>query len=193
MLASQRRLRVLQVKMFVPLFAIVACPRWAAAQAVEQPKPGPEHKQLERWVGKWTYSGEAHANPFQPAGKFNGALTRRMVLGGFFLEEHWEDKGESGYLAQGIFLTGHDPKTKKFIQYSFENDGSANPFSVTIDGNSWSGKGTRTDRRGKAHDLRVASQLSEDGTTERGKMEYSSDAGKTWKPWFDIMFKKEAE
>jgi hypothetical protein len=116
-----------------------------------------------------------------------------MVLGGFFLEERWEDKGESGYLAQGIFLTGRDPKTKKFVQYSFENDGSASSSSPTIEGDSWSGPGTRTDREGKTHDLRFASRLSEDGSTDTGKMEYSSDGGKTWKPWFDITFKKVAE
>jgi hypothetical protein len=163
------------------------------AQTVEQPKPGPEHKQLERWVGKWTYSGNGHSNPFFPTGKFNGALTRRMVLDGFFLEEQWEDKNESGYLARGVILTGYDPATKRFMQYQFENDGSVSPSALKIDGNSWGGQGTRADRQGKSYETRFAYELSEDETTDGGKVEYSSDGGKTWKPWFDITFKKVKE
>jgi hypothetical protein len=52
------------VRPLAPLVILAIYVQSAAAQAVEQPKPDPEHKQLERWVGKWTYSGEAHANRF---------------------------------------------------------------------------------------------------------------------------------
>lgn len=193
MLRSRNPLSLSPVTALIPIFALAVFARSAAAQVVEQPKPGPEHKQLERWVGNWTYSGEGHSNPFFPAGKFDGKLTRQMVLGGFFLEERWEDKNESGYVAQGIVLTGHDPATKSFMQYQFENDGSVGPNFVKIDGNSWKGNGTRTDRQGKSYEVKFAYQLSDDGTTDGGKVEYSSDGGKTWKPWFDITFKKAPE
>ena len=45
-----------------------------AAQAPPQ-KPGPEHKKLEYFVGKWTSTGEMKASPFGPAGKITSSDT----------------------------------------------------------------------------------------------------------------------
>ena len=42
----------------------------ALAQApAEKPKPGPEHKRLGYFVGKWSTDGETKPNPFMPGGK----------------------------------------------------------------------------------------------------------------------------
>jgi len=42
----------------------------ALAQAPgEKPKPGPEHKRLGYFVGKWTAEAEMKPSPFMPGGK----------------------------------------------------------------------------------------------------------------------------
>jgi len=177
----------------VVFVALAACGHGVVAQAVEQAKPGPEIKELARWVGKWTYSGQSYANPFSPEAKFSGEVTRRWVLGGFFVEARWSDKDETGYFAEGIILTGYDPKVKKLIQYEFDNEGIVSRLPITIDGRSVIAPTTRTDRQGKTYHVRYTSRLSEDGTTDIGKMEYSADGGREWKTWYEPTYKKVSE
>src|SRR5436189_6410436 len=50
------------------------------------PKPGPEHKKLEYFVGKWTVESEIKANEFVPAGKTVGTETATLGPGGFYVD-----------------------------------------------------------------------------------------------------------
>ena len=52
----------------------------------EPPKPGPEHKKLEYFLGTWKTEGEIKANEFVPAGKFVTTETYTLGPGGFYLE-----------------------------------------------------------------------------------------------------------
>ncbi len=52
----------------------------------EPPKPGPEHKKLEYFLGTWKTEGEIKANEFVPAGKFVTTETDTLDPGGFYLE-----------------------------------------------------------------------------------------------------------
>ena len=52
----------------------------------EPPKPGPEHKKLEYYVGTWKTEGEIIANEFVPAAKFVTTDTYTLDPGGFYLE-----------------------------------------------------------------------------------------------------------
>ena len=54
---------VIAVGLMMLLFAVVAQAQTPA------PKPGPEHKKMEIWVGDWTFEEEDFATPFAPAGK----------------------------------------------------------------------------------------------------------------------------
>ena len=55
------------------------------------PKPGPEHKKLEYFVGKWTVESEIKANEFvPPAGKTVGTETGTPGPGGFYVESRAE-------------------------------------------------------------------------------------------------------
>ena len=44
------------------------------AQAPPQ-KPGPEHKKLDYFVGKWTSTADMKASPFGPGGKMTASDT----------------------------------------------------------------------------------------------------------------------
>ena len=50
------------------------------------PKPGPEHKKLEYFVGTWKTEGEIKANEFVPAGKSVTTETYTLGPGGFYVE-----------------------------------------------------------------------------------------------------------
>jgi hypothetical protein len=58
------------------------------------PKPGPEHKKLEYFVGKWTVEGEIRANQFVPAGKNVSTETATLGPGAFYVESR--NEGPSG-------------------------------------------------------------------------------------------------
>ena len=47
----------------------------SAQSAPAAPKPGPEHKRLETFVGKWTGTGQALASPYGPAGPVSSTDT----------------------------------------------------------------------------------------------------------------------
>ena len=60
------------------------------------PKPGPEHKKLEYFVGKWTVESEIKPNEFVRAGKTFGTVTDTLGPGGFYVEHRAE--GDLGTL-----------------------------------------------------------------------------------------------
>src|SRR5436305_785337 len=61
------------------------------------PKPGPEHKKLENFVGKWTLEGEIKANESVPrsimrAGKTVSTEIATLGPGGFYVESRNESQ-----------------------------------------------------------------------------------------------------
>ena len=69
----------------VALFLICGFTALALAQAPpEPPKPGPEHKKLEYFLGKWTVESEIKANKYMPAGKGVSTETCTLGPGGFY-------------------------------------------------------------------------------------------------------------
>jgi hypothetical protein len=150
------------------------------ARAAEQPKPGPEHKKMEVYVGEWTYEGTTEASPFGPADKFKGKTLSRMVLSGFFLDGRSEDKGETGSIYQAVSLTGYDPVNKTHFWHGFENDGNAVFNTCRVSGGTWTSTGPRKDSKGKVYKTRNVDTFSPDGQSYTFLTEYSPDDGKTW-------------
>lgn len=151
------------------------------AQA-QQPKPGPEHKKFEVLVGEWVYEGTGEDIPFMDAaGKFKGKVTTRKVLGGFYVQSQGEDTSDNNYIYQQISLTGYDPVKKTYFSHAFENDGTSSISTLSVDGNTWTAMGTRTDNKGKVYKMRTVDTYSADGKTQKSVTDYSADDGKTWK------------
>lgn len=159
-------------------------------RAQELPKPGPEQKKLEVWVGRWKYEGTSKQSPFGPAARFKGTQTGRMVLNGFFLETRWKDKGETGYIGEGIGLQGYDAAKKSYVDYGFDNEGVASPAVTTVQGNTWTSISTRPDDAGKVYNVRFIATFSADGRTVVNTAEYSADNGQTWRLWWELTMKK---
>src|SRR5271157_4956265 len=57
----------------------------AAFAQMGPPKPGPELKKLDYFLGTWTSEGESKPSPMGPGGKFTESGHGEWMDGGFFL------------------------------------------------------------------------------------------------------------
>ena len=96
------------------------------------PKPGPEHKKLEYFVGKWTVEGEIKANKFVPAGKTVGTETATLGPGGFYVESRAE-----GQFGTRLAIIGYDSHAKVYTSYYASSVGLVGVGTGTVNGNTW--------------------------------------------------------
>ena len=96
------------------------------------PKPGPEHKKLEYFVGKWTVEGEIKANEFVPAGKTVGTETNTLGPGGFYVESRSE-----GQLGTRFGFLAYDSHAKVYTSYYANSVGLVGTATGTVNGNTW--------------------------------------------------------
>ncbi len=97
------------------------------------PKPAPELKQWDVWVGDWTTTGTAKDTPTGPEYKVEWHTHCHWILGGFFLQwdSTWKGNGvESRWLEIGFF----DPIKKIHTISGFSSDGSSWTGTVTFQG-----------------------------------------------------------
>jgi hypothetical protein len=112
------------------LFAI------AAIAQPEMPKPGPEVKKLEYFVGNWTSIGDAKPGPMGPGGKITVLEENKWLDGGFFVVIHSTVTGATGNGTSIAFL-GYDPNDKVYTYDEFNSFGEANHSKGTVDGDTW--------------------------------------------------------
>ena len=96
------------------------------------PKPGPEHKKLEYFVGKWTVEGEIKANEFLRAGKNVSTETCTLGPGGFYVESRAE-----GQLGTRLAIIGYDSHAKAYTSYYASSVGLVGVGTGTVEGNTW--------------------------------------------------------
>jgi hypothetical protein len=96
------------------------------------PKPGPEHKRLEYFVGKWTVESEIKANEYVPAGK--GVTTQTYTLDpeGFYLESRWE-----GQIPRTVGIIAYDTDAKVYREFYASSAGLVGGGTGTVNGNTW--------------------------------------------------------
>lgn len=77
-------------------------------------EPQQQHHWLEKFVGEWTYEGEAAMEPGQPAMKFSGTESARSIGGLWTVAE---SKGEmpDGGTATMIITLGYDTLKKRYV------------------------------------------------------------------------------
>jgi Protein of unknown function (DUF1579) len=111
----------------------------ALAQAPgEKPKPGPEHKRLGYYVGKWNTEGEVKANPFMPGGKMASKDTCEWYDGGFAVICRSDGKGPMGS-TKSLGILGYSTEEKVYTWYGVDN-GPMTMATVargTVDGGTW--------------------------------------------------------
>jgi len=166
------------------LVLVFAVSFWAQTTA---PKPGPEHQKVKMFVGHWTFAGEYKPGPWGPGGKSTGEETVEMVLGGFFVQGHYVEKGASGE-THGFETFGYNPATNNYLQSQYIDDGSMGSGAMTVNGNTWNYSGI-TFFTGKQFKTRYTMTFASDLMSMVMKTELSAD-GNSWTPFSDFKFTK---
>ena len=169
----------------VLLFLLVFC--FATAMQAQAPKPDPEVKKMHAWVGNWMFEGEITAGPLGPAGKHTGEMTCQMILGGFFLQCRWTDRGAAGE-TRGLEVDGYDPANKNFSSEIYFGGGGRFSGVLTISGKTWTYAGNWT-IAGKQYQLKDSYTFAPDSTRATQKTEISAD-GETWTPFVESRWTK---
>ena len=99
------------------------------------PKPGPEHKKLEYFVGKWTVEGEIKANEYVPAGKVVTTETSTLGPGGFYVE--CRNESNEGPLPPRLAIIAYDSHAKAYTSYYASSVGLVGVGTGTVNGNTW--------------------------------------------------------
>ena len=104
----------------------------------EKPQPGPEHKRLGYFVGKWTTEGETKPNPFMPGGKMLNHDTCEWFDGGFAVVCRSEGKGPMGP-TKTIGIMGYSAEEKVYLYYGLDNSpmAMATVPRGTLNGGIW--------------------------------------------------------
>jgi hypothetical protein len=150
------------------------------AQEPAAPKPGPEHKKIEAFAGKWNFAGKAEAGPMGGGGAVTFTETCEMFEGGFALVCHSEGKSPMGP-SKAMSIMTYDAEKKAYTYYAVEN--GFPPFLAigqTADGKTWNWK-TETKMGDKSMMTQVTVTLVSP-TSQTFEMKMSMDGGKTWTP-----------
>ena len=152
----------------------------AQAPAGEAPKPGPEHKKLGYFVGKWMSEGEVKANPFMPAGKMTSQDSCEWFEGGFTVV--CKSEGMSPWGPQkGLGVMGYSSEEKKYTYFGIDN-GPMAMTSVpagTIDGKTWTYNDSSKMNGKTVHSRYVITELSASAYTYKWQMQGEDGAWQT--------------
>jgi hypothetical protein len=77
-------------------------------------EPQKEHQWLQKFVGEWTFDGEAPMGPDQPPTKFSGTESVRPI-GGLWILAEGQGEMPGGGAATMMLTLGYDPQRQRYI------------------------------------------------------------------------------
>jgi ketosteroid isomerase-like protein len=142
-----------------------------------QPCAAPEYRQFDFWLGDWDVYDIGSA-------KSNARVRVDSILDGCVLREHYED----GTGMVGESFTIFDSGRKTWHQTWVTNRGRL----LTIEGGSLNGSIVLSGAYylDNAKEVRVRGTWTPVADGVRESALTSADGGKTWKPWFDLLFRR---
>ena len=108
---------------------------WAQAP-VEPPKPGPEHKRMEYFVGTWASEAVMKPSIFGPGGKITARDTCEWFSGGFHVVCRSEMTGWMGPIA-ALGIWAWSAEEKKYLTVGIDSMGSLELGSGTVSDKTW--------------------------------------------------------
>jgi hypothetical protein len=153
----------------------------AAEPSVSGSCATPEHRRLDFWAGDWdAYDAGGGDKPVARAHV-------DVILGGCALREIYEQP--NGVVGQSF--TMFDASRKLWHQTWVTNRGTLLQIDGKFQGASLTMEGSRVMADG--HEQIVRGVWSREAGGVREIAHTSSDGGKTWQPWFDILFRSHKE
>src|SRR5438270_4734333 len=93
-----------------------------ATAQMEMPKPGPEHKKLDVFIGSWRLDGDMKPSPMGPGGKMSEKQKCEWMEGGFYLVCHADYQSSMGN-GVGLSIMGYSNEDKAYTYREFSSDG----------------------------------------------------------------------
>jgi hypothetical protein len=148
---------------------------------MEMPKPGPEHKKMEIFVGSWTLDGETKPSPMGPGGKVIEKESCEWMEGDYFIVCHSEYKSPMGN-GVGLSVMGYSNAEKAYTYREFNSLGDFEDSRGHLEGETWTWtsdekmggmtmKGRFTMKMTSATSYDFSYEMSEDGTKWTNLME----------------------
>ncbi len=140
------------------------------------PQPGPEHKKLTAFVGKWRGESDLKPSAFGPGGKVSSTESCEWFAGGFSVVCRGEITGAIGE-GKELSILSYDREGKLYTYYAINSWGETDSAKGTVEGDTWTWHG-ESKMGGKVVKGRfIVKELSPDSATM--KYEISADGG----PW----------
>ncbi len=117
------------------LCAAAAAPAFGA-EAGGPPKPGPEHKRLAYFAGKWNGEAEMKPGPFGPGGKSTSVDDCTWFQGGFQLVCRGSNTSAMGKMKTEGILSYHTGEGT-YTYYGFDSTGMGDYAKGVYDNGTW--------------------------------------------------------
>ena len=166
-----------------PLFALIAAAGLLAgtAAAAETPKrcDDAEYRRFDFWIGDW----DTFDLPITPASKSIARNRVDAILDGCVIREDYDQF--DGHRGQSFTI--YDAQRKVWHQSWVTNRGELLILEGTRSGGRITLEGEQIDAKGRH---RVRTSWEPQGDDVRETATASEDGGKSWKPVFDILFRR---
>jgi hypothetical protein len=153
-----------------------------ALAQMEMPKPGPEHKKMDMFVGSWTLTGDMKPGPMGPGGKMVESETCAWMDGNYFLECHAKYESASMGNGTGVAYMGYSLDDKAYTYREFNSMGQFEDARGAWDGDTitWTSDERMGGMTAKGRfSMKILSPTSYNFTYEM------SQDGKTWNTVMD--------
>jgi hypothetical protein len=171
----------MQMKLRRAVLVAVILATTAAVSQTQPPKPGPELKRLDIFVGSWTLDGTMKPGSMGPGGTMTESEKCEWMEGGFYLVCHSDYKSSMGN-GVGLSVMGYSTDDKAYTYREFNSFGEFDDSKGLVDGDTWSWtsdekmggmtmKGRFTMKMTSATSYTFTFDMSQDGTKWETVME----------------------
>jgi len=117
------------------LFSALLLATTAIAQT-QPPKPGPELKKLDLFVGTWTLDGTMKPSAMGPGGSMTEGEKCEWMEGGFYVICHSDYKSSMGN-GVGLSVLGYSADDKVYTYREFNSFGEFDDSRGSFEGDTW--------------------------------------------------------
>ncbi len=104
---------------------------------MEMPKPGPELKKLDVFVGSWTLEGTTKPSEMGPGGTVTENEKCEWMDGGYFLVCHIDYKSQNMGNGVGTSFMGYSNEEKAYTYREFTSTGEFEDSRGSLNGDTW--------------------------------------------------------
>lgn len=123
----------MKTKAIISLWIVLSA---AAMAQMDSPKPGPEQKKLDLFVGSWTLDGDLKQTSMGPGGKISEDEKCDWMDGNFFVMCHADFKSTMGNVS-GMAVMGYSGDDKAYTYREFNSMGEYMESKGSVDGDTW--------------------------------------------------------